>query len=61
MYKTDRNYKMSYQNKRLLSRILDPQYRGEVKRLMIQAEIIAANKPTRSLPRDTGSTDSSEG
>lgn len=31
-------YAMSYELKRSLSRILDPHHRGEVKRLMIEAE-----------------------
>jgi hypothetical protein len=53
------SYKMTYQSKRLLSRILDPHYRGEVKRLLIQAEITSANKTVRSMPKDTG--DSSAG
>ena len=59
MYKTDRNYKMTYQSKRLLARILDPHYRGEVKRLMIQSEALASVKAkTRS---GKGSFNSSSG
>lgn len=49
MLKPGPNYRMSKQTKRSLatSRMIDPHYRGEQKRLMIQAELHSQLQPRK--------------
>lgn len=42
--KADKNYKMSKQGKRDLAQIIDPHYRGVLKRAIIASELAAAVK-----------------
>ena len=44
MYKPTSSYRMTSQSKRLLSRILNAHDRGEVRRLIVQSELLAENK-----------------
>lgn len=46
------SYKMKYQTKRFLSRILDPHFRGEVKRLFVEGELCAQYAKNKSKGRD---------
>ena len=48
--KADKNYKMSKQGKRDLAQIIDPHYRGILKRAIIVSELAAAVKvkPTKT-------------
>lgn len=56
MLKPTANYRMSKQTKRSLatSAMIDPHFRGEQKRLMIQAELFAQQQPPR---REKGKRD----
>ena len=49
MLKPGPNYRMSKQTKRSLAtkRMIDPHFRGEQKRLMIQAELYSQQQPPR--------------
>lgn len=56
MLKPTSSYKMSKSTKRSLatSKMIDPHYRGQQKRTMIQAELYAAIQPKREKkPRNT--------
>jgi len=57
--KAKENYKMTYELKRVLSTVLDPHRRGELKRLMISSEIahqrFKKSRATRQMPVDTSS------
>jgi hypothetical protein len=59
--KADKNYRMSKQLKTMLSSMPDPHRRGEVKRLMIDAELSALKFRTSRRPaiRDTGASNGS--
>jgi hypothetical protein len=43
MVTPDKTYRMSRQSKIMLSQIQDPHFRGEVKKMTVQAEIIEKN------------------
>lgn len=45
--KPNSSYRMSKENKNLISQIMDPHERGEIKRIFIEADLIAAIKPKR--------------
>lgn len=42
-----KNYRMSKQSKMLLANEIDPHRRGELKRMLIQAELAALEQPKR--------------
>ena len=47
MIKPTSSFKMSAQSKRFLARELDPHKRGELKRGMIQAQLVAEQRPKK--------------
>lgn len=59
--KAKENYKMTYELKRVLSTIADPHHRGEIKRLMIDAEKSYArhkkSRASRQMPADTSDSE----
>lgn len=58
MLKPTANYKMSKSAKRSLatSRMIDPHFRGEQKRLVIQAELYSQQQPPRRERGQRGTT-----
>jgi len=52
MIKPNANYRMPKNIKRQLAIIVDPQYRGEIRRLMIQADLISRQAAPRQKSSD---------
>jgi hypothetical protein len=45
--KATASYKMSKENKTILSQITDSHKKGEIKRIFIESDLIAASRPKR--------------